>query len=145
VSERCNYPICTCLALWVPVIRIPTVRRVGLREPELSPLVENAHAFNATELDRRMHIQQFEENTRYYKQHASDIVVSEKPTLLVGQPICDTHRQSYLLSDWITEIEWKHLREGAKAHGLNIDPTVMITVLFRPVGWKPRRYLEVER
>jgi hypothetical protein len=140
---NCSYPLCRQPALWKPVIAIPTVRSIGLIKPELSPLINQTAIFDRNLLDRNMTIRQYEASMDDYKQHESDMVTTSRPTILIGRPICERHKASYKLSDWISEADWSHLQEMARHYGFDLEASVIITVLFKPLGWKPQRRLEV--
>ena len=80
------------------------------------------------------------------KGETEEMVETDKPTLLIGQPICLIHKQSYNLLDWVNLYEWKRIEEAAIAKGFKFDTRKSVIITFRPAGWNPSmRYLELER
>ena len=73
----------------------------------------------------------------------------KKPTLLLCPGVCLAHKESYSLFDWIPIRDWKAMEEAAqvkaKEHGFKLEWQKSVTVTFRPVGWHPKRHLELER
>lgn len=103
---KCQYPNCHKLALWTPVVELPTLRTAG---------------------------------------DEGEMVKTDRPTVLLGREVCQDHRDTYNLADWMPAGDWAVLQEAARANGYVIPDAPLIGVQFRPVGWKPNRTLEVER
>lgn len=75
----------------------------------------------------------------------NEMVVTNRPTLLLGKEVCTDHARTYILSDWMNEKDWKHLQEAARANGYDIPNINIIRIEFKPLGWTPERSLELER
>lgn len=75
----------------------------------------------------------------------SDVMVkTDKPTLMIGPPVCLVHQASYKIADWMGAADWEQIVDAARIHGVRLEHEV--TIKFEPVGWTPdARYLEVER
>jgi hypothetical protein len=76
---------------------------------------------------------------------SDEMVETDKPTALIGPPLCQHHCNNYKLSDWLSASEYKHIKEGAEARGFRMPDMALVRIEFKPVGWIPRGYLEVER
>lgn len=74
------------------------------------------------------------------------MVPTTRPTLLLFVPVCQEHRDTYALTDWISPGDWTAMQDVAHEKGLHIpDPTV-IGVEFKPLDWTPGKdHLEIER
>lgn len=73
-------------------------------------------------------------------------VKTDRPTYLIGTPLCHTHQSTYRLTDWFRESEWTALRDAAHERGFKIPPSELVIITWRPVGWIPQNgYMEVER
>ncbi len=71
---------------------------------------------------------------------------ADRPTYLIGHEVCQSHRNNYMLSDWISEAEWNLVRDAAESKGFNISALSLIQVTFKPLGWTPdQSYIEVKR
>lgn len=104
---NCCYPNCRALAIWTPVVEVPTLRSVG---------------------------------------EGQAMVETTRPTLLICREVCDTHKDSYNLADWISLHDWQAMQEAAEANGYFIPNVGTIGVSFRPVDWHPLHgYMEIER
>ena len=73
------------------------------------------------------------------------IVQILRPTTLLCQEVCQIHRDTYHLGEWIRKADWSAIRDLAKENGYLLPIADLITVQFRPMGWTPPRTLEVER
>lgn len=102
----CAYPNCRVVAVWTPVIELPTLRSQGM------------------------------EHT---------MVETKRPTTLLCQPVCQGHRDTYNLADWIKTGDWAALQDLAHEKGYHIPEITLIAVQFRPLDWHPRHSLELER
>jgi len=133
--------------MWVPVIEVPTIRTVGVIEPTLNrELVQNSSLMYRNNLVPNIIISQYEDLMKDYRKASTTIAQTTETTKLVGQPICQEHRDCYNLMEWIKPTDWRHLQEAAKAHGFEIPAGVNITVTFKPLGWTPGlSHLEIER
>lgn len=72
-------------------------------------------------------------------------VETDQPTTLLFVVVCQRHRDSYNLKDWLNRGDWTALQDVARDRGLNIPTPDLIQVRFMPLGWTPRRTLEVAR
>lgn len=75
----------------------------------------------------------------------TDMVQTDKPTLLIAKEVCQQHRDTYNLVDWIKPSDWTALQEVAMCNGYTLKEASLIDVRFYPVGWEPQRYMELER
>ena len=73
------------------------------------------------------------------------MVQTPKPTVLLCQPVCGLHNDHYNLSDWISSSDWEAIRELALHNNYHIPESELFVVQFRPLGWTPRRTLEIVR
>lgn len=73
------------------------------------------------------------------------LIECSRPTTLLGKEICDHHRMHYNLTDWVKPGDWAAIQEAAAANGYAIPRPDIIPIQFRPIGWRPRQTLEVER
>lgn len=76
---------------------------------------------------------------------SSVMIRTERPTVLLGREVCQAHRDSYNLTDWVSAADWALLDEAARANGFELPSAVLTVVQFRPVGWTPTRHFELER
>lgn len=69
-----------------------------------------------------------------------------QPTFLLCREVCEDHKATYALSDWISETDWKYVQEAAAEEGLSIPSIQLVGVRFMPLGWHPKKgYMELER
>ena len=102
----CQYPNCYHVALYTPVVELPTIRTSG---------------------------------------DSTTFVETDQPTTLLMREVCQAHRDIYNLSDWIPPADWAYIQEAARSRGYQIPRPDLIIVTFRPIGWKPRRTIPLER
>jgi hypothetical protein len=118
---RCTYPLrlCSLDAQYTPVIKLPTIQTHYDIQLGATPREDRG-----IEVDRQ----------------------TDKPTYLIGNPICHYHRGTYKLTDFMPESDWSKLREMARTKGFTIPKTELIVIQFMPVGWQPSdEYMEVDR
>jgi len=116
---NCNYPSCHYPEKYTPVILIPTVRTIGMP----------AHR-----------------TLRPVDGDPDELVKTDKPTQLIGKTVCRLHMDTYKVTDWINEHEWKIMEEAAAERGLHLDLLSLVRVEFKPLGWIPGSdHLELER
>lgn len=65
------------------------------------------------------------------------MVKTPQPTILVGKEICQQHRESYVLLDWMSAGDWTAMQDLAHENGLYLSDIDLITVRFYPIGWTP--------
>lgn len=69
-----------------------------------------------------------------------------QPTYLLCREVCEDHKKTYALSDWVSESDWKALQESAREVGFHIPEILVVVVQFMPLGWQPKKgYMELER
>ena len=73
------------------------------------------------------------------------MVRTDQPTILLCREVCEHHKQTYNLAQWINEADWQYIREAARESGYAIPSIELVTVQFRPVGWHPRNTIPIER
>lgn len=143
---NCTYPNCRNKPLYHPVVSIPTLRTVGVHKPVLSPLVHDLAAMHKFGLSQGKAIQQHEEQVTYYMDMVNRMVETTEPTYLIGQPICEQHKATYKLTDWIKESDWGYLRQAAAHFGLMLPEAALVIITFKPLGWTPgRKGIELTR
>lgn len=71
------------------------------------------------------------------------MVQTEKPTYLLGKEVCQHHKETYNLGDWISKGDWEALQDLAHQSGYHIPEVDIMGVEFRPIGWEPSRHLEL--
>lgn len=65
------------------------------------------------------------------------MVKTAQPTILVGKEICQTHRDSYNLKDWLSAGDWKAMQDLAHETGFHLSNMDLVVVRFHPLGWTP--------
>ncbi len=74
------------------------------------------------------------------------MVLTTQPTLLLFVPVCQEHRDSYNLTEWISAGDWAAMRDVAHQNGYFIPQAELIAVEFKPIGWEPgKQHLELTR
>lgn len=73
------------------------------------------------------------------------MVQTSRPTTLICREVCERHKQSYLLSDWIKAGDWDAMQNLAHEKGLHIPSIYLMAIQFKPIGWTPKRTLELVR
>jgi len=76
---------------------------------------------------------------------STEMVRTSKPTTLLCREICDHHRATYHLTDWIHAGDWAALQDVARASGYTLLAADLITVQFMPLYWTPKNGLELSR
>jgi hypothetical protein len=141
---NCSYPLCRAAALYIPVVAIPTIRRVGRVQPVLSPSATDKAIMDRLGLDIATTIRLYEAEVEDYKLHCRDIAYTPKPTYLIGSVLCLQHRATYNFLDWFGVREWSRVCDGAREHGVILDVRGS-KVDFRGLEWTPvGGYMEVE-
>jgi len=143
----CEYPTCRLQASVVPVIAIPTYRTVGLHKPTLNrDLVNNPVIMGRAQLNRNIVIDQYEKMTDEYKANVNKQVETDKPTYLIGVPLCTAHQKNYKFTDWFQPKDWRLIQEAGRERGYVVPEPHLLVIHWRPLGWQPNRgYLEIER
>lgn len=134
---NCNWPNCRLPALWTPVIEVPTVRTVGLIKPQLSPLLRQGRTMAKFKLNPHRIVAQYEALMRSYNLDLDKMVNTDQPTYLIGREVCNDHKTTYNILDWIRAADWIVLREAAQHYGYDLPPAGLVRVKFQPLGWKP--------
>lgn len=75
----------------------------------------------------------------------SEMVQTDRPTVLLGREVCEQHMKTYNLTDWLPDSDWAYIQEAARANGYLVPEPKLLVIQFRPIGWQPKRHLEVER
>lgn len=147
--EPCSYPNChtTNPNRVMPVIKLPTMRTLGVIKPEIHrDLLDSPDVLRRANLSREYIVGRHEEQLADYRQAQSTYVDTDKPTYLIGRPLCPIHAKTYNLTDWMPESEWAALREAARSKGFHIPETRLIIVEFKPLDWEAAdEYMELER
>lgn len=65
------------------------------------------------------------------------MVVTKQPTLLLFVTVCQEHKETYRLTDWIAVGDWDAMRDVAHENGYAIPEPSLIVVEFKPLGWAP--------
>lgn len=75
------------------------------------------------------------------------MIKSERPTYLMFNEVCDTHKESYAIEHCgLKESDWAYIREAARDNGYILEEPSITMFQFKPIGWTPSRgYLELER
>lgn len=71
------------------------------------------------------------------------MVQTTQPTILVGKEVCQQHRDSYNLKEWMSAGDWTALQDLAHEQGYHLPEMGVILVRFHPLGWTPKRHLEL--
>lgn len=65
------------------------------------------------------------------------MVVTRQPTLLLFVTVCQEHKETYSLTDWIAVGDWDAMRDVAHENGYHIPEPNLIEIQFKPLGWAP--------
>lgn len=79
------------------------------------------------------------------KGESNEWVETDRPTYLVGPPMCHDCIPKYVITDWIHPSDWATMQEVARSRGMKIPDQHLITVTWKPLNWKPKQSLELER
>lgn len=75
-----------------------------------------------------------------------ELIRTDRPTILIFDPICLSHCKYYKLSDWMDNKDWHNMQGEAKLRGYTLPDREFIVVRFMPLDWNPsHRYMEIER
>lgn len=62
---------------------------------------------------------------------------------LIGEPLCLDCCAKYNFNDWMKPSEWADYVEQAREKGLQMPKAELLTIQFKPIGWRPGRTFEV--
>lgn len=143
---RCNWPSCPIPAKYTPVVEIPCIRSRFVIPPidvDEAKLLLSRGLLERFGLSPHKFYQQYEASVKDFED--GTVTVRSEPTILIGREVCQTHKDTYNLFNWIQRKEWAALREAARCHGVEMPAGELLVVKFMPVGWTPQCRLVMER
>ena len=141
----CTYPTCRQVAIFTPVVEIPTIRTVGVNKPVLPTIITDVKRLKEAGFNQSQLINQHVAAMDDYISCCNEIVKTDKPTYLICREVCQSHRDTYRLQDWFLPSDWRLMQEAAHSKGFHLEDSSIITVTFRPIGWLPQQTIELER
>lgn len=139
---KCNYPNCGAVAMFLPVIELPTIRTKGVTyppKPNPAFFKFGSHAYTVA-------MRVYEIALAEVKKREDELSASKKTTYMILREVCQPHKEKYCFQDWFRESEWEYVREAARSRGFDIPPINIVAIGFRPIGWAPEsQYMDLQR